>query len=517
MLKIAAVCLICITLISSIIIGIYALFRSQSNKKNYFLLIQIMVIVYLFGYLMEITSTNAEEAFTAVKVLYVGAHFTPLFTFFFVTDYCNIKLHPVYIKTPMIFLTMTAILAMWTSKYHSFMYLGYEFDPSNMQGLAITPGPFYSVIHTYPMACLILTMIILLYKQKKWANKYRKQLLTLFVCLVIPFAAEGFYYLMLVTKIFNYYLYLTPYSMAIMSFCLYIGVMRFSIFEIIPVATLAAMEHIKEGFVLVDKDNNYLSSNLAALMVFPGIKKLVKGESISSAGDWPKEFKEMDADMVEFSITNKNIKYFEASISPVIAKNQTVEAKIIILRDITEHTTLMKKLETAAFLDSLTGLYSRKHFSELAYADIERANRSNQSIYTAMLDLDFFKNINDSYGHAAGDIVLKKTAEIIHQTIRSYDLLGRYGGEEFVLLITDLDLTEARKLMERIRENMEQSSIYYDGNELKITCSIGLAQFTENDTLETSIKKADEALYKAKNSGRNQVQIAEPPLHISRI
>jgi diguanylate cyclase (GGDEF)-like protein len=160
-----------------------------------------------------------------------------------------------------------------------------------------------------------------------------------------------------------------------------------------------------------------------------------------------------------------------------------------------------------AYMDSLTGLYNRKHFYKLANVDIERALRTNRSIYAAMLDLDFFKNINDTHGHAAGDAVLRTTAGVIRQTIRSYDLLGRYGGEEFVLLITDLDGPVTRRLMERIRENMERCVTNYEGAELKVTCSIGLAKFSEGDSLEAAIKKADDALYAAKNSGRNRVML----------
>jgi diguanylate cyclase (GGDEF)-like protein len=124
-----------------------------------------------------------------------------------------------------------------------------------------------------------------------------------------------------------------------------------------------------------------------------------------------------------------------------------------------------------------------------------------------MLDLDFFKNVNDTYGHAAGDLILKTTAGIIRHTIRSYDLVGRYGGEEFVLLITGLDSGEAYRLVERIRENMEQNIAVYEGTEIRVNCSIGLARYLETDTLETAVKKADDALYVAKKSGRNNVKI----------
>jgi len=466
-----------------------------------------MVIIYLVGYLLELTSTNAEEAYVAVKVLYIGAYFVATFVFFFSADYCNIRIHPVFVKAPMLLLSLASVLIMWTTKYHKLVYLDYFLETGPPQRLGFTPGPFYSIIHTYPTICMIITLAMLLYQIKKWKKKYRRQLIILFLCLIIPFAMEGIYYLTVVTGISSNQFFLTPYSMAIMSFCLYLGVIRFNIFEIISVATATAMDHIREGFILVDYDNDYLSNNPAAAKMMPGISKLLKGESIITTIGWPAELTNMESGSVEFYITSENPRCYRASISPIYAPDQVPIAKIILFSDITDNVNLMKELENAAYIDALTGLYNRKHFTELATVDIERAVRLNQSIYSVMLDLDFFKNVNDTFGHAAGDVVLKATAGIIRQTIRAYDLLGRYGGEEFVLLLTALEATEAHKLMERIRENMENSIICYESDEIKITCSIGLAKFTETDTLETAVKKADEALYAAKNGGRNQVRI----------
>jgi diguanylate cyclase (GGDEF)-like protein len=276
------------------------------------------------------------------------------------------------------------------------------------------------------------------------------------------------------------------------------------------VVNISAMDHIREGFVLLDESDNYLISNPAAVEIFPGITKLLKGESIFSVKSWPDELRGVENGLAEFSICDRNLRHFRASVSPVLTQNRTLIAKIILLGDITDNVILMKKLENAAYIDALTGIYNRKHFFELAYADIERAQRLSQPIYTAMLDLDFFKNVNDTYGHAAGDLVLVNTAAIIRQTIRSYDLLCRYGGEEFLLLITNADENEAFNLMERIRENMELGVTEYEETKIKITCSIGLAKFVENDILDNSIKKADEALYAAKNSGRNLVKLYDP-------
>jgi PleD family two-component response regulator len=205
----------------------------------------------------------------------------------------------------------------------------------------------------------------------------------------------------------------------------HLAFMDYQKIEVIKVATIKAMEHINEGFVLVDTDNNYLSSNPVAGKMLPGITKLKKGESIFSVKDWPVELQINELNSVEFTITSDKTKYFKASISPVFIENNILISKIILFSDITDNVNFLKELETAAYIDALTGIYNRKHFLELADVDIKRASRLNHFIYTAMLDFDFFKNINDTYGHNAGDIVLKTFADIVRQTIRFYDLFGR--------------------------------------------------------------------------------------------
>ncbi|MCL2233338.1 MAG: diguanylate cyclase [Treponema sp.] len=503
--------MVCFALVLSLFIGVYALFRSQSSKRNYFLLMQVVIIIYLIGYLLELTSTNAEEAFAAVRVLYIGFFVAPL-AFFFVADYCNIKIHALFVKIPMLMVSMSSLFAMWTTRIHGLVYVDYVFDRTITNHLVFTPGPLYFVTRMFPIFCMLLTFGIMIYRLKEWKNKYRKVLLIFFYCALIPSIAEILYLISIVTGVNEQLVNFTPHSLAIMSFFLYIGVVRFNIFDIISIATVSAMEHIKEGFVLVDENNNYLSSNPAAVEMFPDMLTLKKGESIFAVKNWPAELGTMESHSAEFSMKEacaEGIRYYKASISPVYSDNKAVMAKIIIFSDITDSVILMKELEIAACCDGLTGLYNRKHFTELANAGIKRALRLKQPIYVGMLDIDYFKNINDTYGHAAGDIILKTVALIIRQTIRSYDLVGRYGGEEFAFLIADLEAADAFHIVERIRENIESHVAVYEGIKIKITCSIGLAGFLEDDTLETSLRKADTALYAAKNLGRNQVRTCE--------
>lgn len=165
------------------------------------------------------------------------------------------------------------------------------------------------------------------------------------------------------------------------------------------------------------------------------------------------------------------------------------------------------RLEEMAQLDSLTGIANRRHFMESAAAQLRFAERNGQSCFLIMMDVDYFKTINDTRGHVAGDAVLRILADRVGRIIRPCDLFGRYGGEEFILLIVDVDQPKADMLAERIRmEICGTPFVLADGTGVTISASFGLSPLAPGANLETGIKQADAALYAAKAEGRNRTR-----------
>jgi len=156
--------------------------------------------------------------------------------------------------------------------------------------------------------------------------------------------------------------------------------------------------------------------------------------------------------------------------------------------------------------DHLTGAYNRSAMSSAIEREIGLAVRHNKPFSTIMLDIDFFKQVNDTYGHAAGDYVLKVFVQIINETIRSCDSVFRYGGEEFVIHMNNTDESGAMLLAERIRLNVESTTMRYNNQSISITTSMGIATLNSIDNSQSLLERADTALYQAKNNGRNQVQ-----------
>lgn len=169
---------------------------------------------------------------------------------------------------------------------------------------------------------------------------------------------------------------------------------------------------------------------------------------------------------------------------------------------------LYQKVQELAIKDGLTGVFSRRYLLERMKEELERSRKFKLKFSFLMVDVDHFKGYNDRYGHLVGDAILKDIASVIKEGIRQIDLVGRYGGEEFSVILAETDKEQARFIAERIRQAIENRIIkVYDEN-LKVTISIGISVFPENaDSVLTLIDKSDHALYRAKQTGRNRICI----------
>ena len=169
-----------------------------------------------------------------------------------------------------------------------------------------------------------------------------------------------------------------------------------------------------------------------------------------------------------------------------------------------------KRLAALAQTDELTGLYNRRHFTELLDQEVERCQRLRKPMSLAMADLDYFKSVNDEFGHPMGDHVLQIVAGILRRNCREYDVLGRYGGEEMVIIFPETELATAQHVCERLREEIAAVRITApDGRAVPLSTSIGIAQLQAGDNADELIDTADKALYQAKKEGRNRVCLAE--------
>ena len=180
------------------------------------------------------------------------------------------------------------------------------------------------------------------------------------------------------------------------------------------------------------------------------------------------------------------------------------------VEDISAGHVMEQELRAMAARDPLTGTANRLHFAEMAAREIEQARRHGRELTLAMLDVDHFKSVNDTYGHACGDATLRRIVAATSGELRTADLLGRMGGEEFAILLPETGLGPAAAIAERIRERIAGQQFSWDGQNFDLTVSIGVAAWTsDEDTVDQALVRADKNLYTAKESGRNKVVIGE--------
>lgn len=200
------------------------------------------------------------------------------------------------------------------------------------------------------------------------------------------------------------------------------------------------------------------------------------------------------------------IAWVELSVAPLRNSSHQPIGFISAIQDITQLKNLQHALQIQAHIDYLTGIPNRRHFIELAEHEVVRALRYGNDLAVFMIDIDYFKKINDDYGHKVGDLVLKKTVQVMRDTLREVDIFGRMGGEEFAILLPQTDRYKAMEIAERLLIRVAGNHVILaDDKSVKITLSIGVAVLTQQNDIDALLQQADLGLYQAKNSGRNTV------------
>jgi diguanylate cyclase (GGDEF)-like protein len=190
---------------------------------------------------------------------------------------------------------------------------------------------------------------------------------------------------------------------------------------------------------------------------------------------------------------------------------ELAHANDLLRKEIEVRIQAEKKLHELAITDSLTGLYNRRHFFELAEQELTRAQRYQRTFSIILMDLDNLKSINDQHGHLMGDRAMKIVAKCIHENSRGVDNVGRYGGDEIIILVPETPVPYAKQLAERLCQVIATQAEVLDKLDFKLTVSLGIASFGgEKDiTIDQLVDQADQALYKAKRAGGNQIAIWE--------
>jgi len=210
---------------------------------------------------------------------------------------------------------------------------------------------------------------------------------------------------------------------------------------------------------------------------------------------------------IDFEIPSNILDEIQNNIEDIINNFDIPDAnKIDVINKINFMYSHTKQMSVR---DPLTKLFNRRHFEEEFEREYKRAKRYKSDLSLAVIDIDFFKKINDTYGHSCGDYVLKEIAYIMNKNFRQTDNIFRYGGEEFIVILTETPSQTAQVPLERLRKKIENNNFRFDNKDLKVTISIGVTSDTSFENAWEMFDDADKALYKAKENGRNRINTRE--------
>lgn len=273
-----------------------------------------------------------------------------------------------------------------------------------------------------------------------------------------------------------------------------------------------------DAIILADVHGNIIFWNESARLIFGYTQDEISGKSLTIL--MPEQYRDAHrkglelikatgkskyiGKTTEMHALRKNGDIFHVELSVSMWKAGEEYYYSGIVRDITKRKNLESELKKLAVTDTLTQVFNRTKYYEIMKRETERTKRYDHPLSIIMFDIDHFKKVNDIYGHAVGDYVLRTLTQIVKKNLRETDYLVRWGGEEFIIIAPDTDLKKAEILAERNRKASEKYKYDRAGT---ITVSFGVTQFIKDDNEETVIKRADDALYEAKRKGRNRVEV----------
>ena len=472
------------------------------------------VFVYTFGYAMELVSDSAESVFMWVRFEHLGIQaIAPTWLLFTIYQTGREK----WVNTPraigLFILPLGFFLAVQTLGNLNFMHPNARLEYSGLFPVFTYDRTIMIYLSVaYQSILLAISTVLFSIMLIKSARPFRYQAVIFWLGSMVPWIGGIIYNLGLAP--FN--LDITPLSLTISSILLSIGFLKFHMLDIVPMARDRVFEGMGDGVLVLDNQDRIVDYNSSLAKILEDIKPVSIGKIVhSQIAKYPELLKLINDPTGNTAtvMVNKPDKaeYFTATRTAIKSKTRQI-GLVISLHPYTEVKELLDKLEELASRDALTGLYNRRFFFQMAEQEIQRTQRYGGVFALVIMDLDLFKQINDTYGHPAGDEVLKKAGSTIISMLRSVDMIGRFGGEEFVIMLPQTDREDAKLVTERIRVGLEHLDLSDVGVKTSVTASFGVAvaEGSKVTSLEDILWQADQALYLAKSQGRNRVCIYDP-------
>jgi diguanylate cyclase (GGDEF)-like protein len=492
--------------------GIYLAYVGFLGHNRYgasFSLLMINISLLVVQSSFMILSYNATELDFWFKIRHSLFVFLPVAWINFTYNYSRKNQHlPLLLRLPIYAVTIFFLFTIWSNPLHSLYFTdlqgfwrdGYLYDFTwNRTNLNIG----YLVFAYGLVAYGIFNLASLSWKAK---SAFRGQKIII-ITSGLTYAAIS------VLSMFNIIPTFPDWSsvlLILICFTAYLALIKFRVLKVVPLAHDLVFQDLPDGVLILDRYYNLLDINQTAEQWFGIAKKKKIGRALDGILlNFVGELLSKDArEQINWkSGLPQAPQWLSVKSMPLTQGTQSDEGWVVSFRDVSSHQKLFEEVQEMAHKDPLTALNNRRFFFEKSEHIWEVAYRHLRPISLLMMDLDHFKDVNDSGGHGAGDQVLKEAAQVIKGCLRTSDVLARFGGEEFVALLPETHPAEAVKVADKIRQAIAQLSVNYLDVNYAVTLSLGVTSFPsqEVEDLDALISLADKALYRAKNEGRNRV------------
>ncbi len=524
-----------ITATLSFNIGISAWQRRyyQTGKILTFFMLSIAIWAFCSG--IEAISIGLSHKIFWSKMEYLGFVWAAPLSFLFILAYTN---HWNWIKPP--FLTvigtislLTLVLA-WTNEYHGLIWNAFHLGDKSLNVIIYGHGTWFWIYIIFQFCLYCLNVVVLIRELRYQKPPYREQTITILLATLVP-AVAGIAYSFNISFIpgLDWMPIFTFFTGLMFTWSIY----YYRLLDLVPIAREALVEQMLDGMVVLDEQQRIIDIN-------PSARKMIKkGDTIKIGDNLSSVLPELCASlngsknpsatqMLSLHESHSTLRYVDVRFTVIKGMKAGTNCSLLILRDITRRKTiedslnqanqelekrieeiqkLQNQLREESIRDPLTNLYNRRYLEDSLQREFARADRDQYPISIIMADIDHFKQVNDTFGHSVGDEVLQQLSEILHSSFRLEDIICRYGGEEFIIVMPATTSETAFIRTENFRTTLENTVMNLSGQKVRITLSAGIAVYPEDgSSVDDVIRVADRALYQAKSAGRNRVVVEHP-------
>ncbi len=488
-------------------ISIFALKKRKGNVAISFALLMMAASIHSAGYMFELLSGSLELALLCIRIEYIGLAFFPFLFLYFSLD--NIDEESAFKNVVLIMVlafSFTTFAIVQTNNLHNLFYSSTSIDTSSGLTKVILERGIWYYVNSFVLG-LSITISWITSMRNIWKSKkiFKKKAIINSLTFLLPLVIGAIYLMEFAPK----HIDIMTFAYAPMGVIWLYALLKYGSFSLVPVTYKKIFDYISEGVIVVDSDDSIINYNSSAKNIFKSVIEIHKGDSVIELLNNLRFIPNKDYSGKVFEIKySSRFKIFHLKKTNMFDDKDRFTGMVLVINDITREAEATKVLTTLATKDELTGISNRRHFFELCNLKMTEARKEKRKVSFIIMDIDYFKQVNDTYGHLVGDKVLKEVTEICRSGLRGTDLIGRYGGEEFAILMYDTGVQVTHNIIERIRTNVSKHEFKISNNDsIRLTVSFGVYRpemFREED-IDVIFKKADKGLYKAKSDGRDRV------------